>query len=100
MDIRSHTRIAERPNKDGIEIAIQHRKTIGRNRNAVGKKTVRTPIEFRELNGRSGGLHHPQGLRNDLTANPIPRKDCDTFNAHGWQGNIPRVPLAFREKAS
>ena len=52
MDVGLHPGIAESADQNGVEIAAQHGKAVGRNRGLVAQVAVGAPIEFGQLDMR------------------------------------------------
>ena len=79
MNVRSHARIAESADQNGIEIALQHGEPTRRNGNAVGQITIGAPIKMREFDVCAGGSNDLDGFWNYFFTNPVARNDGNTF---------------------
>ena len=62
MDIRSHAGIAEGAQQDGVKIAFQHGKAVGRDGDAVRQVPVGAPVEVGQLDGGTRGRMTVHGL--------------------------------------
>ncbi len=79
----AHPRIAQRADEDGVEVARQHVKAIGRDCGSVDEIAVGSPVEGGELDGRSRGAHHIQRVRDHFLADAVSGNNCDfVFGRH------------------
>ena len=96
MDIRGDAGITEGPGQDGVEIPIEHGKTIGRNRHPVAKIAVGAPVEFAQLDVGSRCADDLESLQDHFLANPVSGDDGDALpgrwlRVHGRKANTRRA---------
>ena len=80
MNVRGDAGIAESAEQNGVEFAIEHGKTVGRDGHAVGKIAVGAPVEIRSFHVRAGCGHGLNGFRNDLFANAVAGNNSNAFS--------------------
>ena len=84
VDVGGHARVAQRADKDGVEVPRQHLKAIRRNGGAVDQIAVGAPVECGELDGRSAGANDFDGVGDNFPADAISGNDRDAFvGGHG-----------------
>src|SRR5436309_7739327 len=82
MDIRWHPRIAQSADEDGIEVALQHGKCVGRNGHTIFEVAISRPVKMSELHSRACSLNHIDGRGNYLFADAITRNDRNALLRH------------------
>ncbi len=86
VNVGGHAGIAERADKDGVEVAGQHVKAVGWDGGAVDEVAVGSPIEEGELDGGARGANHFKRVGNDFLADAVSGNDCDAFGLGHGQG--------------
>src|SRR5690348_14878926 len=96
MDVGLHAGIAEGTDQDGVEVAGQRGKSIGRDGGLVAEVALGSPIEVGHFDCCARGFDHANCLWNDLFADAIARDYGDAllcsmvrllFCVHGWNVN-------------
>src|SRR3954468_5331106 len=89
MNIGGNTQVAESPDQDRIELAIQLREAIGRYGYSIREIAIGAPIEVDQFDGCPAGFHHLDRLRDHFFADSIAGNDCDALLwAHVGKGTI------------
>ena len=84
MNVGGYARIAERADKDGVEVARQHLETVGGNGGAVDEVAVGAPVECGELDIRAAGADDFNRVGNDFFADAVSGNNGNAFAAsHG-----------------
>ncbi len=86
VNVGGHAGIAERADEDGVEVAGQHVKAVGRNGGAVDEVAVGSPVKGGELDGRARGANHFERVRDDFLADTVSGNNCDAFGLCHGQG--------------
>src|SRR5579862_4998282 len=98
VDVRGHSRIAECAEKDGVEIAFQHGKAVGRDGDAVRQVAIGAPVKMGQLDVGARSLDDVYGLSNDLGADTVPGDNSDSLLlAHGLEDYQVEPRLSFHE---
>src|ERR1700676_2875140 len=79
MDIGLDPRISEGAGEDSVEVASEHGEAVRRDRHAIAKIAVGSPIEFAELNIRPRGLNNFESLREYFSTNAVARNHSDAL---------------------
>src|SRR4051794_24473897 len=98
MDVCGHTRITKRAHKDGVEVAIEHAESVGRNRGAILQIAVGRPIELSKLKGffRAGCAYYRQRCRYDFFTDTVAGDYCDSF----LHGRLPKYQKSRNRSAA
>src|SRR5208282_4457426 len=83
-----------RADQDGVEIPCQGGEAVRWNRNFVGEITVGSPVERRQFNCSTGGLHDSYGLRNHFFSDPVTGNHGNTL--HSYCTHVGNVSTAVK----
>src|SRR5438552_7181084 len=100
MNIRGHARIAKCAHQDGVKIAAQHGKAVGRHSHAIGQVVIGAPVELGHLDGRTQGGEDLYSFSNYLWSDAISGNNSDAFFAvHRLEDYQLAEALSFRMNA-
>ena len=86
VDVGLDPRIAEGADQNGIEVAAEHGKAVGRHGDLITQVAIGAPVEVGQLNIGAGGLNHLHRLRDDFLADAVAGDDGDAFPAVPFLG--------------
>ena len=79
VDIGFHARIAEGAGQNGIEIAVEHGESVGRDGHSVAEIAIGAPVEFAYFDVRTGRPDRFESLGDYLLPNSISGNHGDAF---------------------
>src|ERR1019366_8088657 len=93
MNIGRNARIAECANQDGIEVARQDGEAVGRDGGLIGEIAVDSPVERRQFESSTRGLHDFYSLRDDLFSDSIAGNH--SYTPHFYCAHVRNVSTAL-----